>query len=114
MLSVPLLAAAAPEVEEILIRDRQPQAYTVQDSTLTKFTESLTDTPQSISVITEKLMEDRAVMSLTDALRNVPGITLGAGEFSWQGNNPNIRGFNSRNDMFLDGMRDFGNYDRDP
>lgn len=114
VLSAPLLAAVAPEVEEILIQDRQPQAYTVEDSTLTKFTESLTDTPQSISVITEKLMEDRAVMSLTDALRNVPGITLGAGEFSWQGNNPNIRGFNSRNDMFLDGMRDFGNYDRDP
>jgi len=44
----------------------------------------------------------------------VPGITLGAGEFSWQGNNPNLRGFSSRNDMFLDGMRDFGSYPRDP
>ncbi len=114
VLAAPLFAAAAPEVEEILIQDRAPEAYTVDDSTLTKFTESLSNTPQTISVITEQLMEDRAVMSLTDALRNVPGITLGAGEFSWQGNNPNIRGFNSRNDMFLDGMRDFGNYDRDP
>lgn len=53
-------------------------------------------------------------MSLDDALRNVPGITLGAGEFSWQGNNPFIRGFSSRNDMFLDGMRDLGSYARDP
>ncbi|MES2623730.1 MAG: TonB-dependent siderophore receptor [Pseudomonadota bacterium] len=113
-LSAPLLAAAAPSVEEILIQERQPQGYKVEDSTLSKLTESLSDTPQTISVITDKLMDDRAVMSLTDALRNVPGITLGAGEFSWQGNNPNIRGFNSRNDMFLDGMRDFGNYDRDP
>ncbi len=44
----------------------------------------------------------------------VPGITLGAGEFSWQGNNPTIRGFNSRDDMYLDGIRDFGSYPRDP
>jgi catecholate siderophore receptor len=116
--SAPLLVSmplkAAEPVEEIVVVDRMPDRYTVDQSSLSKLTEELLDTPQSISVITGQLMEDRAVMSLTDALRNVPGITLGAGEFSWQGNNPNIRGFNSRNDMFLDGMRDFGNYDRDP
>ncbi|MEY4640108.1 MAG: hypothetical protein RLZZ227_102, partial [Pseudomonadota bacterium] len=112
MLSSPLFAADA--VEEIIVRDRLPSRYIVEQTALSKLTESLQDTPQSIAVITGQLMEDRAVMSLTEALRNVPGITLGAGEFSWQGNNPNIRGFNSRNDMFLDGMRDFGNYDRDP
>jgi catecholate siderophore receptor len=112
LLVAPLFAAEG--VEEIIVTDRVPNLYTVDESSLSKLTESLQDTPQSISVITGQLMEDRAVMSLTDALRNVPGITLGAGEFSWQGNNPNIRGFNSRNDMFLDGMRDFGNYDRDP
>lgn len=111
LLSTPLLAA---DIEEIVVEETRRDAYTVDESTLTKLTESLNNTPQSIAVITDQLMEDRAVMSLTDALRNVPGITLGAGEFSWQGNNPNIRGFNSRNDMFLDGMRDFGNYDRDP
>ena len=105
---------AAERVEEIIVSDRMPARYTLEQSSLSKLTESLQNTPQSISVITGQLMEDRAVMSLNDALRNVPGITLGAGEFSWQGNNPNIRGFNSRNDMFLDGMRDFGNYDRDP
>lgn len=107
-------ALAADAVEEIVIQDSRPAAYTAEQSTLTKFTESLNDTPQSIAVLTGQLLQDRGAMSLTDALRNVPGITLGAGEFSWQGNNPNIRGFNSRNDMFLDGMRDFGNYDRDP
>lgn len=112
LLSSPLLAAEG--VEEIIVSDRMPARYTLEQSSLSKLTESLQNTPQSISVITGQLMEDRAVMSLNDALRNVPGITLGAGEFSWQGNNPNIRGFNSRSDMFLDGMRDFGNYDRDP
>ena len=70
--------------------------------------------PQSIVTVPRELIDDRGATSLNDALRTVPGITLGAGEFSWQGNNPNLRGFSSRNDMFLDGMRDFGSYPRDP
>lgn len=112
----PLLLPAvhAAEVEEVLVVDRQSDAYRLDQSTLGKLTEPLRDTPQSITTLTDALLDDRAAMSLNDALRNVPGITLGAGEFSWQGNNPTIRGFSSRNDMFLDGMRDFGNYDRDP
>jgi catecholate siderophore receptor len=104
----------AAEVEEILVVDRQSDAYRLEQSSLGKLTEPLRDTPQSVTTLTRELLSDRGALSLTDALRNVPGITLGAGEFSWQGNSPNIRGFNSRNDMFLDGMRDFGNYDRDP
>jgi catecholate siderophore receptor len=108
----PVLLAA--EVEEIVVVDQRRDGWREEQSTLRKLTEPLRDTPQSITSLTEALLDDRGAMSLSDALRNVPGITLGAGEFSWQGNNPNIRGFSSRNDMFLDGMRDFGSYDRDP
>jgi len=102
------------EFEEIVVQDTRGGAYRFDQSTVGKFTEPLLDTPQSVTTISSQLMEDRNVMSLDDALRNVPGITLGAGEFSWQGNNPTIRGFSSRNDMFLDGMRDLGSYARDP
>jgi catecholate siderophore receptor len=112
LVAIPLQAAET--IEEILITDRQRDSYLLEQSTLTKFTEPLKDTPQTITTLSAQLLDDRAAMSLNDALRNVPGITLGAGEFSWQGNNPNIRGFSSRNDMFLDGLRDFGSYDRDP
>jgi len=59
------------------------------------------------------VIQDRAANSLNDVLRNVPGISLGAGEFSFQGNTPTIRGFVARTDIFLDGIRDFGNYYRD-
>jgi catecholate siderophore receptor len=38
----------------------------------------------------------------------VPGISLAAGEAGAQGDNPTIRGFTARNDIFLDGIRDFG------
>lgn len=112
LVASPLQAASA--IEEIIIRESARDSYVVAESSLSKFTEALSDTPQSITVLTEGLLNDRGLTSLDDALRNVPGITLGAGEMSWQGNNPTIRGFSSRNDMFLDGMRDFGSYYRDP
>ena len=102
------------EIEEILVIERQRKAYRVEESALSKLTESLRDTPQSISTLSGDILNERGVESLNDALRTVPGITLGAGEFSWQGANPNIRGFNGRDDMYLDGIRDFGSYPRDP
>ncbi len=46
-------------------------------------------------------------------MRNVPGISLAAGEAGAQGDNLTIRGFTARNDIFLDGIRDFGSYYRD-
>src|SRR6201998_4975701 len=58
-------------------------------------------------------MKNEAVSTLRDALRNVPGISLAAGEAGAQGDNLTIRGFTARNDIFLDGIRDFGSYYRD-
>ena len=100
--------------EEIIVTEEARERYNVDDSALSKLSESLRDTPQSIATISKELLDDRGVTSLNDALRNAPGITLGAGEFSWQGNNPTIRGFGARDDMYLDGLRDFGSYPRDP
>jgi catecholate siderophore receptor len=78
-----------------------------------KFTEPLIDTPQSISVVPQFVMKDQGVSTLRDTLRNVPGISLAAGEAGAQGDNLTIRGFTARNDIFLDGIRDFGSYYRD-
>ncbi len=72
------------------------------------------DTPQTISVVSKKTLEQQGVNTLRDALRNVAGISLAAGEGGAQGDNLTIRGFSARNDIFLDGMRDFGSYYRDP
>jgi catecholate siderophore receptor len=86
----------------------------VTDSvSLTKFPEPLLDTPQSISVVPQFVMQDEGVSTLKDALRNVPGISMAAGEAGAQGDNLTIRGFTARNDIFLDGVRDFGSYYRD-
>lgn len=72
------------------------------------------DTPQSVNVVPEKLLQDQAITRLEDALKNVPGITLNAGEGAARGDTINIRGFSAFNDFFLDGVRDAAVYVRDP
>src|SRR5580765_1930621 len=80
---------------------------------MTKFTQPLIDTPQTVAVVPEFVLHDQQNTTLRDALRNVPGISMAAGEFGTQGDNLTIRGFTARNDIFLDGIRDFGSYYRD-
>ena len=82
------------------------QSLKVDKSANTKFVAPLLDTPKSVSVISKQLIQDTQVTTLSDALRTVPGITLGAGE----GGNPNgdrpfIRGYNSESSMYVDGIR---------
>jgi catecholate siderophore receptor len=71
------------------------------------------DIPQSVTVINRAVMEAQGATTLADVLRNVPGITMGAAEGGSIGNNINLRGFTARTDVYLDGMRDRGQYYRD-
>ena len=79
-----------------------------------KYSEAPLDTPQTITAVPQEVMQQQGVTTLRDALRNVAGISLAAGEGGAQGDNLTIRGFSARNDLFIDGMRDFGSYYRDP
>jgi catecholate siderophore receptor len=88
---------------------------TVADSVaLSKLPTPLVDTPQSVTAIPKGLLSDEGVSTFHDALRNSPGISLSAGEGALQGDNLTIRGFPIEDDIFLDGIRDFGSYYRDP
>ena len=80
---------------------------------LAQFTEPLLDTPQTVNVVPQFIMQEQAATTLRDGLRNVPGVSIAAGEAGAQGDNLTIRGFSARNDMFIDGIRDFGSYYRD-
>ena len=54
------------------------------------------------------------VTSLEQALRNVPGITVAIGEGgALNGDQFKIRGFDAKDDVYVDGLRDFGVYTRD-
>src|SRR5690606_25844542 len=73
------------------------------------------DAPQSISIVSKEVMEQQAVSSLRDVLRNVSGISMAAGEGGGGpgGDNLTLRGFGARNDIFVDGIRDTASYTRD-
>lgn len=75
----------------------------------------LIETPRLITVLPDDLLQEQGVQTMKDALRNIPGISLQAGE----GNPPSgdqlkIRGLNARDDIKVNGTRDLGNYFRDP
>lgn len=84
-----------------------------ESPTLGRLLAPVLDTPQSISSLSREDLIARGSSNLNDALRNIPGISLGAGETSFQGNSANLRGFTTRNDQFLDNIRDYGYYFRD-
>ena len=90
------------------------EGFKVEKSANAKFVAPLLDTPKSVSVISKQLLEDTQVTTLSDALRTVPGITLGAGE----GGNPNgdrpfIRGYNTESSMYVDGIRNATSQNRE-
>jgi catecholate siderophore receptor len=72
------------------------------------------DTPQAITVIGNAQLKAQGVTSLEQALRNVPGITIAIGEGgTLSGDQFKIRGFDAKDDVYIDGLRDFGSYTRD-
>src|SRR6266850_7487600 len=95
--SVSVTAAAGYEVAAI--------------STATKTPTLLLDVPQSVSVVTARLMRDQLMASIADVVRYVPGITSHQGE-----NNRDqvvIRGNSSSADFYVNGVRDDVQYYRD-
>ena len=75
--------------------------------------ETIQNTAQSINVVPQAVLHQQGVTTLQDALKNVPGITLNAGEGGSHGDTINLRGFPASDDFFLDGLRDTGFYTRD-
>lgn len=79
-----------------------------------KQTAPLRDTPKSITVISQDLIETTGSTSLVDALRTVPGITFGAGEGGNPvGDRPFLRGYDAQSSTFVDGLRDVGAQSRE-
>ncbi len=121
--TAPVLAAAQPSVIQLepidlfgtAVRSQAPapqqymEQYKVDGVSSLKFTQPLLDTPRSITVITQREIEERGDASLVEVLRTTPGITLGSGEGGTPvGDRPFIRGFEASTDIFIDGQRSLG------
>lgn len=71
------------------------------------------DVPQAITTVTKSIMEQQQVGSLKEALRNVSGLSFNAAEGGRSGDNMNLRGFYTFGDIYLDGIRDTAQYNRE-
>lgn len=79
-----------------------------------KYTQPLVDLPQTITVIPRSVIDQQGATTLRDVLRNTPGITFQAGEGGTSsGDQMTVRGFDARNDIAVDGIRDVGTFTRD-
>ncbi len=95
-------------------RDRASQTYQSGITSIGKVPVAAKDVPQSLTVVNEKLIHDQGKDSFQSALENVIGITFEAGEGGRIGDNIRLRGFSVAGDIYLDGMRDIAQYNRDP
>lgn len=84
------------------------------DTSIAVLATTVQDTPQAVTVISSEQLRTQGVTTLEGALRNVPGITIAIGEGgALNGDQFKIRGFNAQDDIYVDGLRDFGVYTRD-
>ncbi|MEX2179515.1 MAG: TonB-dependent siderophore receptor [Gemmatimonadaceae bacterium] len=101
-------------LESITVRGSASRAHRYAapfSSTAAKIALPLRDTPASVSIITSALIRDQSMQNMADALRYVPGVTMGQGEGHRDA--PTIRGNSSTADFFVDGTRDDVQYFRD-
>lgn len=75
--------------------------------------QALRDIPQSVTVVTERLVDDRNLDTLKDVLHSTAGVTFQAAEGGEE--DIRLRGFSlaTTGDIFVDGLRDPAFYDRD-
>jgi catecholate siderophore receptor len=87
--------------------------YQATETRIGKGKQELRDIPQSITVLTEKLIDDRNLDDFREILRSTAGITFQAGETGEE--DIRLRGFSlsQAGDIYVDGIRDSSLYERD-
>lgn len=100
-----------------VVEEAEPQGkdqVQTKKTNIGKGTQEIRDIPQSINVITERLIDDAKLDTLKDALHYSAGITFAATE-NGTDQDIRLRGFPvaTVGDLLIDGMRDPSQYDRD-
>ncbi len=106
-------AEGTVDLPQIEISGEGQTGYQTRSSGVARIATPLIDTPQTVTVVPQQLIQERRATTLEEALRNVGGVTFSAGEGGQQGDSPVIRGFSARGDIYRDGVRDPGWYTRD-
>ena len=95
------------ELGSVTVKAEQESGYKVDQASSPKYTAPLLDTPQTVTVVPQKVIEEQQALSLRQVLSNVSGITFTAGEGGGgSGDSINIRGFSANANMQIDGLCD--------
>ncbi|WP_341676908.1 catecholate siderophore receptor Fiu [Niveibacterium sp. SC-1] len=109
-------ATKEQQLPEVKVQASKETSYKADTLSSPKFTEPLVDTPQTITVIKKEILLEQGATTLTEALRNTPGVgTFYVGENgnTSTGDTIYMRGFDSSSSIFVDGVRDLGSISRD-
>lgn len=68
------------ELDDITVQGQQDKGFKVDKASSPKQTAALLDTPQTVNIIPETLFRQQNARTLTDVLKNTPGISFEAGE----------------------------------
>ncbi|MBK9346322.1 MAG: TonB-dependent receptor [Burkholderiales bacterium] len=114
----PNSAAADKTLKPVVVTEKAEAALgkdtlRATETTIGKGKQQLRDIPQSITVVTEKLIDDRNLDTLKEVLHSTAGVTFLAAEGGEE--DIRLRGFSlaTTGDIFVDGMRDPAFYERD-
>lgn len=112
--TAPANTAAMPEIS--VSGQADTADYKADTLSSPKFTEPLVDTTRTVTVIKESLFKEQVATTLTEALRNTPGVGtfyLGENGATSTGDAVFMRGFDASSSIFVDGIRDVSTISRD-
>ncbi len=103
----------APVKVEATVEESGKDSLRVTKTHIGKGNQELRDIPQSVTVVTEKLIEDRNLDTFKEVLHNTAGVSFLAAEGGEE--DIRLRGFSlqASGDIFIDGLRDPAFYERD-
>lgn len=104
-------AEAGEDAIQVVVTGEQEEGsdyYVPEASTATRTDTPLRDVPQSITVIPQQVLEDQQVTQISDALRNVSGVSSRFSSLNPDGDAAIIRGFESFGYFFTNGIRNLG------
>lgn len=105
--------AILPTVNVQDSREPETKGYQGGTTSVGKTPQLPRDIPQAITIVPQQLIYDRNADTMREALRNVPSLTFNAGEGGRIGDNITLRGFSVVGDLYLDGIRDIAQYNRE-
>ncbi|MBJ7311595.1 catecholate siderophore receptor Fiu [Rugamonas sp. CCM 8940] len=109
-------AQSGQTMQEVKVLGAKENDFKADKANSPKYTEALVNTPQTITVIKRELIEQQGAVTLTEALRNTPGVGtffLGENGSTNTGDAVYMRGFDTSGSIYVDGVRDVGAISRD-